>query len=68
MRKLIIIVLVLIILGLYFYTDTTKMLLGNGSKIVGSTVANVGEKAVDKLGDTETVKEVKEKLTDAVSG
>ncbi|MDP4012100.1 MAG: hypothetical protein Q8R00_00640 [Candidatus Nanoarchaeia archaeon] len=67
MKKLIIIILVLIILGLYFYTDATKEVLSSGTKVVGSTVADVGEKAVDKaidkIEDTDTVKDLKEKLS-----
>lgn len=63
MKTLIIIVLIIIILGLYFAPEITKSIM----KKTGQATANVVKDAAQKVSDSESVEEAKEKVKGAIT-
>ena len=62
LTKIIIVILILLVVGLYFKPHITKSLM----KVSGHAVADAGKKAIDKAQDVEIVRNVSEKVKEKV--
>ena len=67
MKNIAIVLLVIVMLGLWFYTETTKDVIktaGLATKEVGKDITGkVTEKVKEKMEDKNLTKEIKDKLT-----